>query len=64
MKKINLFEANAIVGGTCTTCSVEYVRGSLTTCNAVSTCVDKNGQIVSTETTPTDIANCGVVDPS
>jgi hypothetical protein len=64
VKKINLFEANSIVGGTCNTCSVQYVRESLTTCNAITTCVDKNGKIVSTATTPTDSANCGVVNPS
>ncbi|WP_076943619.1 DUF4762 family protein [Serratia oryzae] len=64
MKKINLFEANSIVGGTCeTTCTVRYVKQSATVCNAVTTCVDKNGKEISSTTEQTNFSNCGVIVP-
>ncbi|WP_337261265.1 MULTISPECIES: DUF4762 family protein [unclassified Serratia (in: enterobacteria)] len=62
MKKINLFEANSIVGGTCeTTCTVRYVKQSATVCNAVTTCVDKNGKEISTSSAPTSLTDCGII---
>lgn len=64
VKKINLFEANAIVGGTCeTTCTVRFVKESATVCNAVTTCVDKNGKEISSTTASTALADCGPIVP-
>ncbi|MFZ1873034.1 MAG: DUF4762 family protein [Chania sp.] len=64
VKKINLFEANSIVGGTCTTvCTIRYVKQSAAVCNALTTCVDKNGNEVSSTTAPTALANCGSLNP-
>ncbi|HHQ4313529.1 TPA: DUF4762 family protein [Serratia fonticola] len=61
MKKVNVSEANVIVGGTCKTCTVqyEYVQANKT-CNAVSTCVDKNGKIVSTDSKLVDVSSCSL----
>lgn len=47
MKKINMNEASAIVGGT-TTCVNSFelnLVGDATVCNAVKTCTDKNGVV-------------------
>ncbi|HCH38733.1 MAG TPA: DUF4762 domain-containing protein [Enterobacter sp.] len=48
MKKINMTEASAIIGGTCETCENTYelmiVNGS-DVCAAVTTCTDKNGVV-------------------
>lgn len=59
MKKVNVSEANTIVGGTCKTCTVQYVLTDKT-CNAVSTCVDKNGKIVSTDSKLVDVTSCSL----
>ncbi|CNH14285.1 DUF4762 family protein [Yersinia aldovae] len=62
MKKINMTDANAVVGGTCkTTCkdTYEWLTGSTTlTCQAITTCTDKHGKVVSRTATPTSVANC------
>ncbi len=61
MKKVNFTEASAIVGGTCTTtCTVRYVKNG-NTCNAVTTCVDKNGKVLSTDSKSTTLTNCGII---
>ncbi|WP_411751238.1 DUF4762 family protein [Serratia sp. (in: enterobacteria)] len=58
MKKVNVFEASAIVGGTCNTCSVEYVNLTPSTCTAVTTCVDKDGKVVSVDSAPVALNSC------
>ncbi|MBC3212333.1 DUF4762 family protein [Serratia fonticola] len=58
MKKLNISEASTIVGGTCKTCSVEYVNLTPTTCNAVTTCVDKDGKVVSVDSKPVALSSC------
>ncbi|WP_411754976.1 DUF4762 family protein [Serratia sp. (in: enterobacteria)] len=60
MKKINTFEASVIVGGKhAKVCVVEYVSGAGGACNAVNTCLDKHGRIVSQTITPAaDVSNC------
>ncbi|AYM93500.1 TPA: DUF4762 family protein [Serratia fonticola] len=60
MKKLNVSEASTIVGGTCKTCSVEYVNLTPSTCNAVTTCVDKDGKVVSVDSAPVSLANCAL----
>jgi len=52
MKKINMSEASAVVGGT-TTCVNSFelnLVGDQTVCNAVKTCTDKNGVVTKTFT--------------
>lgn len=63
MKKLNITEANTIVGGTCKqTCTVAYVATGTTACNVVTTCVDKHGKVISTESKPAgSLADCGIV---
>ncbi|TQI82001.1 uncharacterized protein DUF4762 [Serratia fonticola] len=62
MKKVNFSEANEIVGGTCKTCTVEYVATGTTACNVVTTCTDKHGKVVSQDSTPAgSLADCGIV---
>jgi Domain of unknown function (DUF4762) len=61
MKKMNMADANKIVGGTCKTCTntYEWLSGSTTLiCQAVTTCTDKHGSVVSRTVTPTSITNC------
>ncbi|CNK93615.1 Uncharacterised protein [Yersinia frederiksenii] len=61
MKKLNMADANTIVGGTGTTCkdTYEWLTGSTTlTCQAVTTCTDKHGKVVSRTAANTSIANC------
>lgn len=62
MKKVNFVEAEKIIGGTCRVCTVQFsLSGS--TCNAVTTCLDKNGNVVSSKTQEVAAANCGSVNP-
>lgn len=60
MKKINMTEASAIIGGTCETCVNTYelmtVNGS-GVCADVKTCTDKNGAVTRTYKI-SDKANC------
>ncbi|CFQ34946.1 MULTISPECIES: DUF4762 family protein [Yersinia] len=61
MKKMNLADANTIVGGTGTTCkdTFEWLTGSTTlTCQAITTCTDKHGKVVSRTVAPSNVANC------
>lgn len=61
MKKMNMAEANTIVGGTGITCkdTYEWLAGSTTlTCQAITTCTDKHGKVTSRTATATNIANC------
>ncbi|CNC37371.1 Uncharacterised protein [Yersinia frederiksenii] len=61
MKKMNMADANTIVGGTGTTCkdTYQWKTGSTTlTCMAITTCTDKHGKVVSSSSAPTSVANC------
>jgi orotate phosphoribosyltransferase len=61
MKKINTLEANAVVGGGkhAKVCVVEYVSGAGGACNAVKTCLNKHGRVVSqTITAADDVSKC------
>ena len=61
MKKMNMAVANTIVGGTGQTCkdTYEWLTGSTTlTCQAITTCTDKHGKVVSRTAAPTSVANC------
>lgn len=60
MKKLNITEADVIVGGTCKekTCSVKYARGAGGACMAVTTCLDKHGKVASETSAPADAVNC------
>lgn len=60
MKKMNVTEASAIVGGTCETCVNTYELMTVNTaevCAAVKTCTDKNGVVTRTYQI-SDKANC------
>ncbi|HEY1845065.1 MAG TPA: DUF4762 family protein [Buttiauxella sp.] len=48
MKKLNVSEAQVVIGGTCKTCtdSFEWVGDNV--CNSVKTCTDKNGVVTKT----------------
>lgn len=51
MKKLNIAQAEAIVGGKCKTCTdaFEWVsNGGVEACNAVQTCTDKHGVVTKT----------------
>lgn len=64
MKKINALEASAIVGGKhAKVCVVEYVSGTGGACNAVRTCLDKHGRVVSQTITAADAAYCQASRP-
>lgn len=64
MKKINASAANAIVGGTCKkVCTLEYVSAAGGACNAVTTCYDKHGKVVSTQTASADSSFCPAPRP-
>lgn len=61
MKKINMSEANSIVGGCCDTCVNSFemtVVGSKSVCNSVKTCTDKCGVVTKTYTAA-NLAACG-----
>ncbi|MCL1031673.1 DUF4762 family protein [Serratia silvae] len=59
MKKVNTFEASAIVGGNCKkVCTVEFVRGTGGACMEVTTCLDKHGKVVSQNSAKVDSKNC------
>jgi orotate phosphoribosyltransferase len=59
VKKMNTSDASAIVGGNKKkVCVVEYVGGTGGSCNAVTTCLDKHGRIVSQTIASADVANC------
>jgi len=63
MKKINMTEASAIIGGTCETCVNTYELMSINgsdVCAAVKTCTDKNGVVTRTYQV-SDKANCPAV---
>lgn len=62
MKKINMSEASAVIGGT-TTCVNSFelnMVGDVKFCNAIKTCTDKHG-VVTKSYTPAAIINCGSV---
>ena len=61
MKKMNMAVANTIVGGNGKVCkdTFEWQAGGTTvTCMAITTCTDKHGNVLSTTSAPSDIANC------
>ncbi|WP_071882877.1 DUF4762 family protein [Chania multitudinisentens] len=58
MKKINLSEASVIVGGTAPVCTVSFEKTSPTVCMQVTTCVDKNGAVVSKASESADLVRC------
>lgn len=63
MKKINVFVADAVVGGNIPkTCYVKYFRDATNACMSVTRCEDKFGKEVSNTTVGTDDTNCPEVD--
>lgn len=51
MKKLNIAEASAVIGGHCKTCSDSFewvTSGNNEVCKAVTTCIDKNGVVTKT----------------
>lgn len=61
VKKLTASESNAIIGGTCKTCSTKYVASGFK-CNMVTTCTDKTGKVISQDVKPTALANCGIIE--
>ncbi|MFC0226288.1 DUF4762 family protein [Serratia aquatilis] len=63
MKKLSISEATTIVGGNCTqTCTVKYVATGTKACNVVTTCVDKHGKVLSTNSKPAgSLADCNII---
>lgn len=48
MKKLNVLEAQTVIGGTCKTCTSSFEWVSATACNSVQTCTDKHGAVTKT----------------
>lgn len=61
VKKLTVSQANSIVGGTCKTCTTKYVASGFK-CNMVTTCTDKTGKVISQDSKPTALANCGIIE--
>jgi len=60
MKKVNMKDAAKVVGGgSKAVCTVQYYSDG-SECYSVSTCLDKNGNVVSTTKTLVPGANCSV----
>ncbi|WP_145567446.1 DUF4762 family protein [Yersinia aleksiciae] len=61
MKKMNLADANTIVGGGGIVCKDTFqlqANGTTATCMATTTCTDKHGKVTSTTSKPADFSNC------
>lgn len=61
VKKLSVSQANSIVGGTCKTCTTKYVASGFK-CNMVTTCTDKTGKVISQDSKPTALGNCGIIE--